>query len=77
MSIEKINDENLEQIVGGFFAFDYNNKTITYTHDDGSVTIHNILDYDNAWKMSNNLHGLNYREDDILAKMIKEGYVAG
>lgn len=79
MSIEKnkIADEALEQVVGGLFAFNGLTNTITYTHEDGSVTYHKILDYKKAWTMSNDLHGQNVPEDTILAKLIASGYVAG
>ena len=74
---KSIDDEKLEQIVGGMFAFNGNTMTLTYTHADGSVTTHRILDYRNAWTMSNDLHGQNVPEDAILAKMIAAGYIAG
>ena len=74
---KSIDEEKLEKIVGGMFAFNGNTMTLTYTHADGSVTTHRILDYRNAFTMSNNLHGQNVPEDTILAKMIAEGYISG
>ena len=39
-----IDDTELDGVVGGFFQFDTNTNTITYTHKDGSVTTHQLLD---------------------------------
>ncbi len=72
-----INDEALEQVVGGLFSFNGITNIITYTHEDGSVTYHKILDYKKAWTMSNDLHGKNVPEDTILAQLIANKYVAG
>ena len=72
-----IKDENLDCVVGGYFQFDGDNSTITYSHKDGSVTVHQVLNLMEAWKMSNDLHGQLVPEDEIMARMIQNGYVAG
>ena len=72
-----INEEILEQVVGGFFSFNGNTNILTYTHGDGTVTKHKILKYSEAWKMSNDLHGKNVPEDQILSQMISKGYIEG
>lgn len=70
-----LNEQELDQVVGGLFTFNPTTMTMTYTHADGSVTEHPIYNYDAAWKMSNDLHAQNYREDTILKKMIAAGYI--
>ena len=72
-----IDDTELENVVGGAFIFNQDAGTLTYYHDDGSVTVHTILDYDNAWYSSNSWHANNYPEDTILQGLIKKGFVAG
>ena len=72
---KELKDRELEQVVGGLFVFNPQTMIMTYTHEDGSVTEHPILKYDEAWKMSNDLHGQNYREDTILKKMKQAGYI--
>jgi len=72
-----LQDEQVENIVGGLFAFNGRTNILTYTHADNSVTTHKILDYKKAWEMSNDLHGKNVPEDDILKQMIANGYIEG
>ena len=48
---------------------------MTYTHQDKTVTKHQILNYDKAWELSNEMHAKNYREDDILTVLRSKGYV--
>lgn len=70
-----LNDQEVENVTGGFMA--YNNQTmiLTYTHADGTVTTHPILDYDKAWELSNTMHAQNYREDTILKRLKNKGYI--
>ncbi|MBR2258957.1 MAG: hypothetical protein IJ899_16845 [Blautia sp.] len=70
-----IDEENLEHVVGGFFNFNGTNNTMTYYHPDGTVTVHKVLDFKLAWKMSNDLHGQNVPEDNILSQMVSAGYI--
>lgn len=71
-----LNENELENVVGGAFVFDSSTSTLTYYHDDGSITQHTILDYNNAWNSSNKWHARNYTEDDILNGLISRGYIA-
>lgn len=71
-----LTDDQLENVVGGFMLFNNQTMTLTYTHADGSVTTHQILNYDKAWELSNYMHGQNYREDTILKQLKKKGYVS-
>ena len=71
-----LTETDLENTVGGAFVFNQGNSTLTYYHDDGSVSQHHILDYDNAWYCSNQWHSMNYTEDVILSALIKRGYIA-
>jgi len=75
MSKVMLNEQELEQVVGGFMLFNNQTMILTYTHEDGSVTTHKILNYDKAWELSNTMHAQNYREDSILKKLKKMGYV--
>jgi hypothetical protein len=72
-----ISEENLEQVVGGQFQFDGVANILTYTHKDGSVTYHKLLDAKKAWVMSNQLHAQFMSEDKILKEMIDAKYVQG
>ncbi len=71
-----IDEKSLEKVVGGFFHFNTNNNTITYSHKDGSKTVHKILDLDKAWETSNNMHAKKIPEDDIMKELENKGYVA-
>ena len=72
-----ISEEDLNQVVGGYFDFNTNTGIMTYTHKNGSETYHKILNAKAAWKMSNNMHADLVPEDKILEEMIKAGYIAG
>ena len=77
MSAERIDIEckELENVVGGFFQFNTNTNIMTYTHKDGSVTEHKILDAKKAWETSNLMHAKLIPEDEILAALISDGYL--
>ena len=79
MSEKKINlsDEVLDEVVGGFFSWNTKTMTMKYSHQDGSVTTHKILDLDKAWERSNILHSQKMPEDEILKDLIAKGYIAG
>lgn len=73
---QAISDEALDQVVGGWMHFDYNNQTLKYTHEEtGAVTYYEILDFENAWKTSNSMHGDNIHEDKIIAKLKSKHYI--
>lgn len=72
---KKLSEQELDQIVGGLMNFNPQTMVMTYTHEDGTVTTHPILNYDKAWVMCNDLHAQNYREDTILKKMRAAGYI--
>ena len=77
MARELVNDEALEQVVGGLMNFNYYTQVLTYTHEElGTVTKYKILDFKKAWVMSNELHGQNLHEDKIIAQLIESGYIA-
>lgn len=71
-----LNDQEIENVNGGFMSFNNQTMILTYEHENGSVTHHKILDYNAAWELSNTLHAQNYREDTILKKMKQKGYIA-
>ena len=73
--MERIQDEILDKVVGGFFDFKPREQNLIYTHLSGDVTYHKILDYDKAWELSNKLHALNVDEDSILEELINNNYV--
>lgn len=74
---ESINEDVLDCVVGGFFHWHKKSLVMDYTHMDGTVTTHQILDYAKGWELSNNLHAQNVPEDEILRQLISKGYIAG
>ena len=74
---KEIEENDLEKVVGGLFEWYPKYKVMQYTHEDGSVTNHKILDYDKGWALSTKLHGQNVPEDDILAQLIAAKYIEG
>ena len=77
MSMERINDEDMGMVVGGLFIWHMKNKTMTYTHQNGKTTVHQVIDMNQAWELSNELHGQLVPEDEILNQLISKGYIAG
>ncbi len=76
MAKQMINEESLDQVVGGLMNFNYNTKILTYKHEETGVkTTYQILDFENAWKLSNSLHGQNLHEDKIIAQLKAKGYI--
>lgn len=76
MSKEMINDESLDRVVGGYMNFNYNTQKLKYRHEETKVTTYyNIKDFENAWKLSNQLHSQNLHEDVIIARLIDAGYI--
>lgn len=77
MAREMLNDESMNQVVGGFMHFNYTTKVLTYTHEEtGDVTSYQILDFEKAWKLSNKMHGENKHEDVIMQTLKDNGYIA-
>lgn len=72
-----LDDELLDEVVGGLFKWNPNTMKLKYIHDDGSVTYYNILDFEKGWQMSNNLTGQFMDEDQIIAKLIAANYIEG
>ena len=72
-----LKDNELEKIIGGFFSFNSRKQTLTYMHRDGSVTMHQIMNFNEAWERSNTLHAQNVDEDEILADLIRMGLIEG
>lgn len=72
-----INEEDLENVVGGFFHWHKKSLVLDYTHEDGSITYHKVLDYAKGWELSNNLHAKHVPEDEILQQLIDAKYIAG
>ena len=75
MTREKISDHSLEQVVGGMFSWKPSEKSLKFTHEDGTVTEHVILDFEKGWERSNLLFSQKVREEDILADLIRSGFV--
>ena len=73
----QLNDDQLDEVVGGLFTWHKKSKVMDYTHSDGTVTKHKILDYSKAWELSNNLHAKHMDEDKILSQLISKGYIQG
>ncbi len=73
---QMINEDELENVVGGVFFFSEANMTLTYLHDDGTTTVYRIVDYYSAWENSNAWHGRNVPEDNIIKGLLKMGLIA-
>ena len=72
-----INDDALNQVVGGKMHFNYDEMTLKYIHEEtGDVTYYTVDDFEKAWKLSNSMHGNNYHEDDIIAELLSKGYIS-
>ena len=71
----ELSDEEMEKINGGYMDFNAKTQIMTFLHADGSVTTHQILDYDNAWYWCNYYHGINVPEENILNWLVQQGYV--
>ena len=76
MNRQSIADEELVQVVGGLFEFYKKSKYVKYTHPDGTVTQHTLLNYDKAWEMCCNLEAQKMNENKICQQMIDSGYIA-
>ena len=77
MAKQMINEEALDQVVGGLMNFNYKTQVLTYKHEEtGAKTTYKILDFNAAWKLSNDLHGQNIHEDKIIAQLKAKGYIA-
>ena len=76
-NMEMLNDDALGQIGGGYMNMNYNTNVLTYTHEETqAVTTYQILDFEKAWKESNRMHAENYHEDQIIAYLKSNGYIA-
>ena len=73
----QLNDEMMDEVVGGLFSWSKKTMTMTYSHPDGTKTTHKVLDIQKAWERSNVLHSKMMSEDDILKDLISKGYIAG
>jgi hypothetical protein len=72
----KINEESLDQIVGGYMNFNYHTNILTYTHEEtNAVTKYQIKNFEKAWKRSNELHAQNLHEDKIIADLLSHDYI--
>ena len=76
MAREALSDDLLDRVVGGWMHFNYYTQVLTYTHEEtGVVTNYDIIDFEKAWKLSNELHGQNLHEDKIMAQLMDKGYI--
>ncbi len=72
-----LDDELLDEVVGGLFKWNPNTMMLKYIHDDGSETYYKVLDFQKGWELSNNLTGQFMDEDKIIARLIAEKYIEG
>ena len=72
-----LNDDQLDEVVGGLFKWHKKSMVMDYSHKDGSVTKHKILDFQKAWERSNILHSQMIDEDAILKDLVSKGYIQG
>ncbi len=72
---EIIDEESLESVVGGLFEWYPSQKRLKYTHDNGTITRYNILDYQKGYALSTQLHAQNVPEDEIIDRLIDAKYI--
>ena len=75
MTREIINEKKLDRVVGGMFSWRPSENSLKFTHEDGTVTEHVILDFEKGWERSHLLFSQKVREEEILADLIRSGYV--
>ena len=76
MSKFALNDDALDQVVGGMLRFNYRTQVMTYTNTDGEVVgTYTINNFDAAWELSNIRHAQNIPEDSIVAELCSKGYI--
>lgn len=76
MAKEFLNEESLDQVVGGYMNFNYKTKVLTYRHEETKeVTKYEITNFEEAWKLSNELHAQNLHEDIIIARLKSAKYI--
>ncbi|MBO7676096.1 MAG: hypothetical protein J6S49_01055 [Erysipelotrichaceae bacterium] len=73
--MEKINDSNLEEVVGGSLAFNPRTGIMTYARKDGSKESFEILDYKNARQLSRDLFIHLVPEEKIINQLIEKEYL--
>ncbi len=73
----RLDDELAAKVVGGLFVFHRRSGIVTYTHDDGTVTNHQVLDYQKAWDRCNMLEAQNWNGDRIFRDLVDNGYLQG
>lgn len=75
MTRKKISENSLEQVVGGMFSWRPSENSLKFTHEDGTVTEHVILDFEKGWERSNLLFSQRVREEEILEDLVRSGFV--
>ena len=70
-----LNNDQLDSVVGGLFVFHKDSKYLTFTHPNGEVTNHNVLDYQKAWDTICQLEVQNMDKDEIFAQLVSKGYI--
>ena len=75
MNKQIISDEDLDKVVGGLFEFYKKSGYVKFTHQDETVTQHDIVDYDKAWELCCELEAKNWDEDKILQELITKKYI--
>ena len=73
---EKLNDEIMEEVVGGHMHWNEGTKVMTYMHEEtGAVTQYKCLKFNRAWRLSNTYHAQNMHEDEILSLLLQDGCI--
>lgn len=72
-----LNEDNLDKVVGGLFAFHSSSNTVDFTRPDGSVTTYKVNDMDNAFSTACLMEAKKTPEEDIYNELVKLGYIEG
>ncbi len=76
MNREMLDNETLEEIVGGHMHWNQNTKVMTYTHEEtGAVSQFKCIKFNRAWRLSNEYHAKNMHEDEILKLLLADGCI--
>ena len=73
----RLDDELAEQVLGGLFVFHRRSGYVTYTHGDGTVTDHQVLNYEKAWETCCMLEAQKWDGDRIFRELVGKGYLQG
>ncbi len=73
--MQKIDDDQLKNINGGMLKVDCRESTLLYSGSGVLNTKYRLMDYELAWDLIRELQARNLPEDEIIARLIANGYI--